>query len=88
VRRFLGAFLRALAAWLATPFLLLAALALVIDYEIAAPRQAAVTRMKRLARAIRSAACALCGACRQYAELLERNRRLRRRPPFTPGNTA
>jgi cell division protein FtsB len=30
VRRFLGAFLRALAAWLATPFLLLAALALVI----------------------------------------------------------
>ena len=32
---------RGVAAWLAAPFLLLAALALVIEYCIAAPRQAA-----------------------------------------------
>ena len=38
--RFLSAILRGLLAWLATPALILAALALAIDWWIATPRQA------------------------------------------------
>ena len=48
--KFLWAILRGLMAWLATPALLLAALALAIDWWIATPRQAMTGGRLRLSR--------------------------------------